>query len=221
MIKFGVKKKETELLDYSGDATLRELSESLEEFRLHNGLRTKNCRGCGECCSDDIPVLGFDMQALKEGLGCASAKELEKYLILPGKPDLAARNKATGDLARTTGVTPLEAAVIYEYNNAEPVIIAKKQNGECLFLDGGLCSRYAIRPYSCGLYLCNMGEKLSYIQEMVIRQGTWHAYHLLGWVPESEIAHNPFLKYDSYDSLPVKEFDFGLKDALDHLFFYF
>jgi Fe-S-cluster containining protein len=142
-------------------------------------------------------------------------------LILPEKPDIAARRKAIREMAETSGITALEATLLYEYNNAEPIILAKQDGGECCFLRENLCSKYLIRPYSCGLYLCNMGEKLSYIQEMIIRQGTWHAYYRLGWISAEEIAHNPFLKADSYDKLLLADFDFKLENTLAQLFFYF
>jgi hypothetical protein len=66
-----------------------------------------------------------------------------------------------------------------------------------------------------------MGEKLEFIQEMIVREGTWHAYSLLGWIGKEEISHNPFLKAESYDQLLVKDFDYQLQDTLDKLFFYF
>lgn len=210
MIEFRVENKGIELTDYSDGTTLNELVGELEAFRLHNKLKTRNCKGCGKCCKDNIPVLGLDMALIPD-----------TSILLPDKPDLEARRKSLLELKRTNGLSELEAALIYEYNNAEPLILSKLENGACLFLEEALCSVYGRRPYSCGLYLCNMGERLSYIQEMVIRQGTWHAYQLLGWVTPEEIPHNPFLRADSYDKLLVKDFEFGLENALEQLFFYF
>ena len=270
MIEFIAKNDEIELKSYSPEATLAGLAESLETFRLSCGLKTAVCKGCGECCSDNIPVLGADLRVLEAGLKVSEAeppapeagleapeagswmheaepwtpetgphvpqsslrlrgadtstgsrKVAAQLLTLPEKPDIAARRKAIREMSAAAGITQLEAILLYEYNNAEPIILKKQESGECCFLKNRLCSRYTIRPYSCGLYLCDMGEKLSYLQEMVIRQGTWHAYYKLGWVQKEDISHNPFLKSESYDELLVSDFDFHLENTLEQLFFYF
>lgn len=221
MIEFINDNEEIELKSFSAEATLVELVDALEDFRLKLSLKTINCKGCGECCSDNIPVLGLDLQVLQEGLEISFDKAAKDFLVLPEKPDLSLRRKAIGEMSKAADITQLEAALLYEYNNAEPIILAKQDNGECCFLKNRLCSRYVIRPYSCGLYLCNMGEKLSYIQEMIIRQGTWHAYYKLGWIGGEEISHNPFLKASKYSDLLVADFDFQLGNTLEQLFFYF
>lgn len=221
MVEFQSINEEIELKSYTPETTLRELSGALEEFRLKCPLRTIECKGCGECCSDNIPVLGLDLQILQSGMGLSFEQAAESVLLLPEQPDIAARRKAIREMSESAGITELEATLLYEYNNAEPIILKKKSEGECCFLEANLCSRYLIRPYSCGLYLCNMGEKLSYIQEMIIRQGTWHAYYRLGWIDGDEIAHNPFLKENCYDRLLLADFDFKLDNTLEQLFFYF
>ncbi len=275
MIEFIVENEEIELKSYNPDATLAELAEELEVFRMTCGLRTSECRGCGECCSDNIPVLGLDIPPLMEGLGMSFEQAVQGVLVLPEKPDMAFRRKAIREMSSAASITLLEAALLFEYNNAEPIILAKqtqqsKQAGEsepakpaeqakqveqanlvgqiespeeakpseqlenieqaepaenapqvCCFLHENLCSRYKIRPYSCALYLCNMGQRLSYLQEMIIRQGTWHAYYKLGWIDVEDISHNPFLKADSYDKLAIADFDFNFENTLEQLFFYF
>lgn len=221
MIEFVTENDEIELKYYEADTTLRELSTALEDFRLTCRLKTAECKGCGECCSDNIPVLGLDLELLLEGLNMSFEEASREILILPEKPDISSRRKAIAEMSKSSDIAPIEAAVLYEYNNAEPIILGKQAGGECCFLRNNLCSQYSIRPYSCGLYLCTMGEKLSYLQEMIIRQGTWHAYYKLGWISREDISHNPFLKTASYDELLVKDFDFDLKDSLEQLFFYF
>ena len=248
MIEFIAEDEEIELKYYDPDTTLSELALELEAFRLTCGLKTSECKGCGECCSDDIPVLGLDISTILEGMNISFDQAVQKTLVLPEKPNVAFRRKAILEMTQTSSITPLEATLLFEYNNAEPIILASKaertiqsiQDGQanqhvssvqsaqsdenrevCCFLEDNLCSRYTIRPYSCGLYLCNMGERLSYIQEMIIRQGTWHAYYKLGWINEEEITHNPFLKADSYDKLRVADFEFKLENTLEQLFFYF
>lgn len=221
MIQFISENEEIELKYYDPDTTLAELVEALEAFRLDCRLKTSECKGCGKCCSDNIPVLGLDMKLLTDGLGTDFGKAVQSVLVLPEKPDIAFRRKAIREMAESASITALEAALLFEYNNAEPIILSKKKNGECCFLERSLCSKYSIRPYSCGLYLCNMGPRLSYIQEMIIRQGTWHAYYLLGWIDEEEISHNPFLRSDSYGRLLAADFEFRLENTLEQLFFYF
>lgn len=230
MLEFIAENEEIELKYYNQDATLSELSASLEAFRLSCGLKTSECRGCGECCSDNIPVLGLDIPTLLEGLHIDFSQAIQSILVLPERPDLDFRRKAIKEMAQSASISTLEAALLFEYNNAEPIILARRDGlspqcddnpQACCFLQDNLCSRYTVRPYSCGLYLCNMGERLSYIQEMIVRQGTWHAYFKLGWIEEEEIVHNPFLKADSYDKLLVSDFEFKLESTLEQLFFYF
>lgn len=249
MINFEVIEDSIELAHYSPDTTLPELVAELEEFRKNNELKTRKCKGCGLCCQDNIPVLGFDMSILVQGLGCSLDELKSKYLIIPEPIEASSRRKSIAEMAMTPGMSGIESVLLYEYNNAEPLILNKQDNGDCCLLKVAecasqnddfliklekvqkrpghtlrkqkLCSLYSYRPFSCGLYLCNMGEKLAFIQEMIIRQGTWHAYSMLGWISEEDISHNPFLKVRTYDELYVKDFDYQLQSALDQLFFYF
>lgn len=221
MIKFVTQENEIELKYYDPDTTLKELSDELDAFRLSSGLKSSGCKGCGGCCSDNIPVLGPDVDPLLRGFGMSLEQASRELFIMPEKPDIAARRKAIREMSESASITQLEAALLFEYNNAEPIILAKQASGECCLLHDRLCSRYSLRPYSCGLYLCDMGERLSYIQEMIIRQGTWYAYCKLGWIDKAEISHNPFLRSESYDELFVRDFDFKLENTLDQLFFYF
>jgi len=221
MIEFIAENEEIELKSYDPGTTLKELSDALEAFRLTCSFKTIDCKGCGECCSDNIPVLGLDLQVLQEGLGISFEEASQSIITLPERPDMNARRKAIKEMSKSASISEIEAAILYEYNNAEPIILAKQEKGECCFLKNKLCSKYTIRPYSCGLYLCSMGEKLSCLEEMIIRQGTWHAYCRLGWISRREISHNPFLKADSYDKLLLSDFDFNLENSLEQLFFYF
>ncbi len=221
MVEFITENEKIELKNYDPGTTLKVLSQELEAYRLTCRLKTFGCKGCGECCSDSIPVLGLDLQVLQKGLEINFEQAAGSILSLPEKPDIPIRHKSIKEISASASITLLEATLMYEYNNAEPIILSRQNSGECCFLQDGLCSRYQIRPYSCGLYLCNMGEKLSYLQEMIIRQGTWHAYYMLGWINESDISHNPFLKADSYENLLLADFDFNLENALAQMFFYF
>jgi hypothetical protein len=221
MVRFEITDETIELAEYSPDTTLPQLSAKLEEFRKTNLLKTKDCKGCGFCCQDNIPVLGFDLPLLMKGLNCSLEELKSKYLIIPEKPNIKERRKSIKEMCRNDGIPESEAVLLYEYNTSEPLIMNKQETGDCCLLKDKLCSLYTYRPYSCGLYLCNMGEKLEFIQEMIVREGTWHAYSLLGWISKEDISHNPFLKAENYDQLLVKDFDYQLQDTLDKLFFYF
>ncbi|HHV95914.1 MAG TPA: YkgJ family cysteine cluster protein [Clostridiaceae bacterium] len=223
MVKLEVIEDKIELVDYSDDATLQELSDEVNSFRLTNDLKTKNCKGCGECCNQPIPVLGLDLINIQNATNMGLKEVLDKYVVLPEKPDLEKRRKGIKDFMVNFGLDEVKAAILYEYNQCEPLILPRREDGTCVFLDlsTNLCGIFEYRPFTGGLYLCNMGNELSAIQEMVVRFGTWHAYSLLGWISEEEISYNPFLKGDNYGKMYIKDFYFNPEEALEKLFFYF
>lgn len=225
MIKLLLKKNKIELEGYSEDATLQELKDEVEAFRLTNDLKTRYCKGCGECCSQPIPVLGLDIIRIQKTTGMEIDKIIEKYLTLPQRPDINFRKSAIGDFMRMGEISFREAAMLYEYNQSDPLILPRKEDGTCAFLDNekGLCTIYGqeYRPYTCDLYICTMGDELSIIQEMIVTQGTWHAYFLLGWISADDISHNPFLNADNYCKVYLKDFAFSSEKAIERLFFYF
>ena len=71
-----------------------------------------------------------------------------------------------------------------------------------------------------GLHM-HYGDELSMLQEMVVRQGTWHAYSMFGWIDRDEISHNPFINADNYDKVYIKDLKFNSEKAIEQLFFYF
>jgi len=223
MIQLEVVENKIELVDYSEDATLQELSDEVNSFRLTNDLKTRDCKGCGECCNQPIPVLGLDLVKIQKETGMELEEVLRKYIVLPSKPDLGERRRGIKDFIRTCGLDETKAAIMYEYNQCEPLILPRREDGTCEFLEKstGLCQIFYYRPFTGGLYLCTMGDELSMIQEMVVRFGTWHAYSMLGWISEKEISYNPFLEVDSYDNMYIKDFYFNPEEALEKLFFYF
>lgn len=223
MIKLEVIENKIELVDYSEDASLQELSNEINSFRLTNDLKTRDCKGCAECCNQPIPVLGLDLVKIQNETKLSFDDVIKKYIILPNKPDLEEREKGIEDFNKTFGLDEINAAIMYEYNQCEPLILPRRDDGTCEFLDvkTGLCEIFEYRPFTGGLYLCNMGDELSMIQEMVVRYGTWHAYSMLGWVLEKDISYNPFLNVDSYDNMYIKDFYFNPEEALEKLFFYF
>ena len=226
MVKLILKENKIELAEYSVDATIQELSDAVELFRLHDTkLKTRSCKGCGECCNQPIPVLGLDLLKIQKTTGLTLNEILEKYIVLPQKPNIDARKSSIKDFIKMCDVSLTEAAALYEYNECEPLILPRKEDGTCVFLDNatGLCTIFGqvIRPFTCELYICTMGDELSITQEMIVRQGTWHAYYLLGWINKEEIFHNPFLNADNYDKVYIKDFEFNCKKAAEKLFFYF
>lgn len=220
MIKLAIRKGKLELIEHSNDATLAELLEVSESFVSELKKQSVQCRMCGECCQRE-PVLGLDMILLakREGKG---VQEWAAARLMPcGLPDMAAREKGIAELRSQTGLSGSEAAVLYEYNQSEPLSFKQNENERCFYQNGNLCSNYADRPYICRLYLCKFGDKLQDLLEMVVTQGTWHAYSLLGGVPEAAIPHNPFLKAESFSDVRLKDFEFGLEKAMKELFSYF
>ena len=66
-----------------------------------------------------------------------------------------------------------------------------------------------------------MADKLSVLQEQIVRQGIWHSYVELRWIEAESIAHNPFLEASGYGEVMISDFDVDLSEALERLFFYF
>ena len=66
-VSLAVREERIELAGYAPDATVRDLVEEVERFRMeHTQLTTARCAGCGTCCNQRIPVFAEDMD------GCAS-----------------------------------------------------------------------------------------------------------------------------------------------------
>lgn len=223
MIRLELEDDKIELKEYSDDASLQELTKEVEHIRLTNNLKTRYCKGCGECCNQPIPVMGLDIINFQKRNLSSLDEVCDKYLVFPKKPDLDSRHNGIKEFMDTCKLSKDEASLLYEYNQCEPVILPRKKDGTCTFLNNktGLCTIYEYRTYTCGLYICTMGDELSMIQEMIVRQGTWHAYSLLGWIDKDEISHNPFLDADTYDKVYIKDFKFDSQGAIEQLFFYF
>lgn len=222
MIELEVQGRTIEIISYSEDATLEELRSKVDTFRVQPGLKTAGCAGCGECCFyENLPVLGYDLQAIKEFLNVEDADLFERYLNAPEKPSQSERGKSIEEMMRDHGFDRTTASYLYEYNQAEPVTLRKSAAGSCMFLEDNLCTIYQARLYTCGLYICNMAEKLSVLQEQIVRQGVWHSYAVLGWIQPDAISHNPFLGSEGYGDVLIRDFDVDLTDAIEKLFFYF
>ncbi|HET6487752.1 MAG TPA: hypothetical protein VFH83_15095, partial [Spirochaetia bacterium] len=157
---------------------------------------------------------GIEVRNLKVSPRDVSMAERLPYLRLPERPDLQKRRKGIRDLRETFGVPTRTATALYEYNNADPVCIAKADSGDCLFIREGLCAQYAVRPLVCRLYHCRLGEKLSALNEAIIGQGVWHSYCALGWIDEKEIAHNPFVGASDYQRIRLDAFDRDFEDLV-------
>lgn len=229
MIKLITQKNKIELESFTDNATLTDLAEAIKSHCDQTDLITKNCYGCGGCCNQDIPVLGFDLNLLQQKLQQGLQQEWnfdlnslpDKYFILPDKTAIKERNNSIKDLKNQFNYTNLQASLIYEFNQSEPIILSKKSDRECLFLEKKLCKIFSLRPFICSLYICNAANHLAAMLENIVRQGTWHAYYILGWIEKQEINHNPFLKYNQYKEVLLKDFDTDMTNMLSDLFFYF
>jgi hypothetical protein len=220
VIKLKAVKGQIDLAEHSAAATLVELADTLEAFVAARGHTKLGCRMCGECCGY-APVLGLDMTMLSRREGLSLKDWADLRVSPPVFPDLAARHKGIEELRRQTGLPEREATVLYEFNNSEPMTFKPGESGGCLYQRGNLCSDFSRRAFICRLYLCSFGDELQALEEMVACQGTWHAWSLLGAVPEELIRHNPFIGAESFNDLLVKDFEFGMEGALIELFIYF
>ena len=220
MIEFQIDDGNIELVRYPEDITLSEFAEELDTFRLQHTPEIRDCYACGECCGDPVPVLGYDILKIRAEKGVETEESLRRFIDFPRKPDLEARRKGINELRSHNGLDELEAALIYEYNQAEPFTMARKE-GACYLLEENLCTVHDGRFYICRLFFCNLGDKLSGLFDSIVSQGVWFSYSLMGWLPEEEIPHNPFLKANSYDRVRLSDFDVDLRSAVENLFFYF
>ncbi len=218
MIELIVENNRVELSSYDNSATLGELQRAVEKTRVSTGLVTRFCAGCGRCCYfEKLPLFGFDLIGMKIRRG---TDDLAPWLELPEAPSADDRRSGINDLVRQHDFDQLTATLLYEFNVAEPIIY-RKTNGACVFLKNGFCTNYEGKAYTCGLYVCNMGERLASLQERIVRQGIWHSYAVAELIEEKEIEHNPFIRHAEFDTVPIHCFDVDLSEALESLFFYF
>jgi Fe-S-cluster containining protein len=217
-----------ELSAYGPEATVRDLVEEVERYRLAEArLLTARCAGCGRCCDQRIPVFAEDMDRLcgsRDGLADAAARRafLESALEMPSPPDMDARHTGIRDMVRDMGMSAPEATAIYEFNQAEPIVLRHGEDGKCAFLRDGMCTIYPFRTLTCRLYVCNMGERLSVLQERMVTEGTWHAYQALGWTGDASLDHNAFRAAESAWDLPLGVFEPDAdRGDPERLFFYF
>lgn len=220
-IELRIENGRIELGDYHPSASLGDLIDDLDVVRTTEGLRTSSCHVCGECCADLIPLFGMDLVSLAKRFDMSLDTLVETTLVLPEKPDLTERREAIASLARDSGTDTTTAALLFEFNSAEPITFQRSANGVCLLQKNLLCTIYGDHPVACRFYQCTMAERLSVLYENVVRQGIWHSYAVLGWIDEAEISHNPFVGAGSVGEIPLDRFDVDLSEALEALFFYF
>jgi len=221
MVRLQTRGGSIELEGHRPEATLADLVDAVEGARTAPGLPTERCHGCGKCCREPIPVLGYDHARLARRLGVSQERLAERFLSAPQRPDPHERADDIGRLERQIGLSPEEATLIYEHNRSEPVTLERDETGRCCFLENNLCSIYEDRPFICRLYICNMGEKLSILYEQIESQGVWHSYAALGWLDARAIAHNPFLRGARYEQIRLSWFEVSLDHAMEKVFFYF
>lgn len=219
MIRLSVDDGKLDLESYSQDATLEDLRREVESRRVDRRLVTAFCAGCGRCCHfEHLPLFGYDLIRMRAERRTA---DLSPWLSYPERPAAEERSEAIADMMRQHGFDQHTATLLYEYNAAEPITYRHADDGGCVFLGNGFCTNYPGRAYTCSLYVCTMGERLSNLQERIVRQGVWHSYFVEGWIAEEAISHNPFLSGCGYGDVHISDFEYDLSDALEKLFFYF
>jgi Fe-S-cluster containining protein len=221
-LRFSSSSGKVELDFYSDDATLLDLVRGVEDARRRTDLKVSRCAGCGECCSQPIPVIGMDIPHLATGISAGLDDVLSRHLVWPEwRPDGFERRKAIRELARDLAMSDDQAACAYDFNNGEPAILPRAADGTCRFLEKGLCTIYEHRPLACRIYLCAMGDRLSVLQESIVHHGTWHLYALAGWIEMNDIASNPFVHAATWEGVPVSAFAPTDPGNPEDLFFYF
>lgn len=210
---------EVELVRYADDATLADLKSAVEDARIDLSLVTAHCAGCGRCCYfEHLPLFGYDLVDMRRRTGVV---DLSPWVEFPVRPVFSERQRGISHLKRQYDFDERTATLLYEYHNGDPVSYAHDEDGGCVFLEQGFCGNYGGRAYTCALYACTMGDRLSMLQESIVRQGVWHSYSVEGWIDPDEISHNPFCSAASYDEVLISSFDVDLSEALEALFFYY
>lgn len=187
-----------ELECYSDDCTLNELINRLADLSEQKNM----CRKCGKCCLDLIPLNGLEIMNIKRLDSGFTG------LVFPDKPNVKGMEKSIHEMMNLFDLPKRHAEILHEYNTAEPIYMNKEMNGQCISQNDNLCAKYSMRPLICRLYHCKTGKKLSGIREIIISQGIWHSYYIMGWIDKSKIKNNPFLNASAYDEILLKQFDY-------------
>jgi Fe-S-cluster containining protein len=196
-----------ELKSYSNDCTVEELLEKTIDI----GSQINLCKKCGKCCFDTIPIIGSEIKRIMEVLNVDKLDSTFSYLKFPCIPSVEEKTKNIVEIIRSFGMTRIEATMFYEFNAADPIIMNKNADGQCISISNDMCVKYKIRPMICRLYHCKTGAKLSNLREILISQGIWHSYLIMDWINENDIPYNPFLKSTNYDRLFIKDFDISFE----------
>jgi Fe-S-cluster containining protein len=205
-----------ELTYFSEDCTLNELINRLTNLNEQSEL----CQKCGKCCSDTIPITGFEIKRITEEVKSGKKDYSVIDLNFPDKPDTKEKEKSISEMASMFGFSKRHATVLYEYNTATPITMKKGADGQCVRISNNLCAQYGIRPLICRLYYCNTADRLAGLREIIISQGIWHSYYIMGWIDKREIEDNPFLNASNYDDVLLKKFDYRFDDineGIDYL----
>ncbi len=200
MIDFSITgKNSVDIKEYSQDCSLGDLVNGLDLFLLKNGA----CRRCGTCCHDPIPLNGIELREIMGG------KTGSPRPLIPKKPDVGKRIKSIKEISRTFEMPMDAATILHDFNNADPVCVPKTADGNCVHNAQSECSIYPDRPLICRLYHCRFRPRLSGLVDMIVAQGVWHSYLIMGWIGEKDISRNPFLGAGAYADIPLSAFDRG------------
>jgi Fe-S-cluster containining protein len=204
-----------ELAGYSPDCTLEELLVGLAGVGDERSL----CAGCGRCCSDVIPLVGWETARVLGGEGPETPAAGRGALAFPEPPDPARREKGVRGLMRDFRLPRAEAGLYYEYNTAEPIALRKNAAGRCPFRRDGSCASHATRPLVCRLYYCRQGPRLSGLRELIVARGIWHSYYVVGWLERKALGDNPFAAGRTYRDVLIGDFDVSFRGIAEQTAF--
>ncbi len=138
----------------SPDATAEDLLQALADFAAEN---MADCRGCPGCCQERAPLIAADIPALAT--------------LLPDAGRWPAH-----------AVCRAFARVSVEGNGAADIILRRRENNSCCFLDEaeGICREWPARPFVCRSHFClPRSPRLQELRSRLINQGEDELLRLL------------------------------------------
>lgn len=144
-------KKGVDIEIISENATVADYYEALDEYILNGEImrfrsETDHCEGCDICCGERMPLTSIDVFQIK--------KELASELTL-------------GDFFNKYTYVTVAGRVI-------DILLRRDLEDKCIFLDKKKkkCTRYAIRPLVCRMYICTLlSDRAERLRQELINSG--------------------------------------------------